>query len=298
MVDPQPPYKKQRLASDPPSEPSTSRHPPGRSKVKKSRHKAALSESDDFDEEPEPESDLPFDDDEEYMSEPKATGKRAGGKKSKGKEKEITVMARDERKKRPDTESTLRPKPRQSDFAASSPAMREDASQPKKKLPNIKKIKGAGESTTSAPSTPPVALKHNPPPETKLPLPVVAARKQPVGPQSVDLDLSNPSMYAQLFSKSNTSSGFTRRDKEEERRKELIKMRDEAKAKRLSEAAPPFDLQGQMDKIIRFEERLRAVRSPSVFPNHLAGGLKQIQARMNYPTTTTDPDATLEEGEM
>jgi hypothetical protein len=40
---------------------------------------------------------------------------------------------------------------------------------------------------------------------------------------------------------------------------------------------PTFDLQGQMDKITRYEERLRLAKSPSVYPNFLAGALKQLQ---------------------
>ncbi|KAJ7063301.1 hypothetical protein C8F01DRAFT_70648 [Mycena amicta] len=320
-----PPSKKARLASSPPSEASTSRNPYRAKPRRKKASNAVVSEpdSDEFDaaDEPESELDLPMDDDDGYMSEPKSTGKRAGGRKTKapskgGKGKDIKIMARDERKKRPaDSESAGTPASKRSKTKlgdvldvvgdlVNSPPVREDAAPPKKKLPTIKKNKPGNEPSTVGPpaaSTPAVATKSSAPPrseeDSKLPLPMVAARKQPVGPQSVDLDLSNPTMYAQLFNKSgvanSTSSGFSRRDKEEERRKELNKMRDEARAKRLNEAMPPFDLQGQTDKIIRFEEKLRMARSPAVYPNHLAGGLKQMQGKTRY--SGNDP---LEEGEM
>ncbi|KAI6039075.1 hypothetical protein EDC04DRAFT_1826882 [Pisolithus marmoratus] len=65
-------------------------------------------------------------------------------------------------------------------------------------------------------------------------------------------------------------SGLTRREKEEERRKELNRMRDEARAKRAEEAKISFDLQAQAEKIARFERRLRAENSSVLHPNFLA----------------------------
>ncbi|KAJ7219271.1 hypothetical protein GGX14DRAFT_435477 [Mycena pura] len=274
----------------------------------------------------ESESEAPIDDDE-YMSEPKSAGKRAGGRKTeaavakgaKGKE----IMARDERKRPVDatesggTAAAKRPraKPTQAgepidvvgDAAPpSSPASRDDAAPValKKKLPAIKKNKqptGAGTASVSASanSTPSMPSKPLVPTlaeeDNKLPLPVVVARKPATGPVSTDLDLSNPTMYAELFKTGagSTVSGFTRRDKEEERRKELSKMRDEARAKRIGDAAPAFDLQAQTDKISRFEEKLRLSRSPAVYPNHLAGALRLLDQSKNRFSSND-----LEDGEM
>ncbi|KAJ7109376.1 hypothetical protein C8R44DRAFT_286078 [Mycena epipterygia] len=177
----------------------------------------------------------------------------------------------------------------------------------KSKLPPIKKNKApttasggsvpasgsAGTSNLSIPPKPaPLAREE----DSKLPPPIVGARKATI-PLSVDLDLSNPMMYAQLFKSGggSTPSGFTRREKDEERRKELNRMRDEAKSKRVSDAATAFDLQGQMDKITRFEERLRSSRSPAVYPNFLAGALKALQGKKCF--AGADLEAR-EEGEM
>jgi len=300
-------------------------------------------ESDEFDPvDEDSEAEMPVednDDDDEYMSEPKSTGKRAGGAKGKpakggkGKKKPEPkeIVARDERK-RPIQDSTEpaaapvakrpRTKPTQTsgsdvvvdvvgDAPAGTPPPREDAAPAlaKKKLPQIKKNKpptgasaasvpaasGTGTSTPSIPAKPaPLATE-----DSKLPPPVVGtgARKATL-PVSADVDLSNPMMYAQLFKSGggSTPSGFTRREKDEERRKELNRMRDEARAKRINEAPPPFDLQGQMDKIIRFEEKLRNSRSPAVYPNFIAGGLKSLQAGKKC-YASNDLEAR-EEGEM
>ncbi|KAJ6547563.1 hypothetical protein B0H19DRAFT_274579 [Mycena capillaripes] len=283
------------------------------------------------------------DDEDDYMSEPKNTGKRAGGAKGKvakggkGKKKAEPkeIMAKDERKRAADSTepggapATKRPrtKPIQKSGgeavvdvvgdAATAPAgTREDAAPapPKKKLPPIKKNKtpaaasgasvpaasGTGTATPSIPPKPgpPVARTEE---ESKLPPPVVGAgARKATLPLSADVDLSNPMMYAQLFKSGggSTPSGFTRREKDEERRKELNRMRDEAKAKRMNEAPPPFDLQGQMDKITRFEERLRDSKSPAVYPNFIAGGLKSLQLGKRYTGLSANDLDAREEGEM
>ncbi|KAJ6630801.1 hypothetical protein B0H10DRAFT_2207833 [Mycena sp. CBHHK59/15] len=184
----------------------------------------------------------------------------------------------------------------------------------KQKLPAIKKNKapagpmaGTASGSTSAgtptPSTSrkpatPIAASIRTEPDSKLPPPVVGARK-PTVVASTDVDLSNPMMYAQLFKSGggSTPSGFSRREKDEERRKGLNRLRDEARVKRINEAAPAFDLQGQMDKITRFEERLRAARSAAVYPNFLAGALKQVQLGKTLKCYGGDTE-TREEGEM
>jgi hypothetical protein len=89
---------------------------------------------------------------------------------------------------------------------------------------------------------------------------------------------------------------LSRREKDEERRKELNKLREEAKAKRLLETVcrsrflfslqadhdiqgESFDLQGQFDTISRFEERLKQNRSSALYPNFLAGKWRELWER-------------------
>ncbi|KAI0928918.1 hypothetical protein AcW1_006017 [Taiwanofungus camphoratus] len=119
---------------------------------------------------------------------------------------------------------------------------------PKKlKLPTIKKNKlPAANSTT--PSTPSAPLKptHTTSEKeldtTTLP-PItpgsIAARKLMTPAGNADFDLRDKSVYAQLFSKpagSTPNSGLNRKEREEERRKELNRLREEARAKRVEEA--------------------------------------------------------------
>ncbi|KAK7014863.1 fructose-1,6-bisphosphatase [Favolaschia claudopus] len=196
--------------------------------------------------------------------------------------------------------------------AAGTPAPpRDDATTPapmKKKLPQIKKNKlpgGAANAGTKAsgPSgggsltTKVVSI---PTEESKLPPPIGSGARKATLPVSTDVDLSSPSVYAQLFKAggASTPSGFTRREKDEERRKELDRMREEARNKRINEAAPAFDLQGQADKIARFEEKLRDARSPAVYPNHIGGALQALLAGKRSFNGHTEVIGTREEGEM
>ncbi|KIJ17407.1 hypothetical protein PAXINDRAFT_154695 [Paxillus involutus ATCC 200175] len=142
----------------------------------------------------------------------------------------------------------------------------------KRKLPTIKKTKTPG--STVIPSS--TAHKPPPPPAqepTKSSLPTAEQRKQALTGVR-DVDLADSKIYAELFNKGtggNTPrSGLNRREKEEERRKELDKMRDEARARRAEEAKFTFDLQSQADNIARFEQRLRAENSTVLHPNFLA----------------------------
>ncbi|EGN92437.1 hypothetical protein SERLA73DRAFT_147151 [Serpula lacrymans var. lacrymans S7.3] len=120
---------------------------------------------------------------------------------------------------------------------------------------------------------------------------------------SADFDLRNASVYAELFNPGGAGprSGLNRKEKEEERRKELNKMRDEARAKRAEETVsfPPwvalfeimtlcvlaclqkntFDLQSQADKISRFEDRLRQSGSLALHPNFLAAKFRDDYER-------------------
>ncbi|KII88497.1 hypothetical protein PLICRDRAFT_41653 [Plicaturopsis crispa FD-325 SS-3] len=151
----------------------------------------------------------------------------------------------------------------------------------KRKLPTIKKNKPAGGASTGS-HTPATAAKVTPGPTPAAGKPPGddagkggAGGKAPPG--HAELDLRNPNIYSQIFKAAGGStprSGLNNREKAEERRKELNKMRDEARAKRAAEAKQTFDLQGQWDKISRFEERLRQERSSALFPNFLAAKFK------------------------
>lgn len=131
----------------------------------------------------------------------------------------------------------------------------------KRKLPPIKKNKKPGSIGPSTPSTmlKPAASASAPKPITgtnegsRLP---ATARKPPATAGNTDFDLRNPSVYAGLFKAvrcpnngctransvvslqaggSTPRSGLNRREKDEERRRELNKMRDDARSKRALE---------------------------------------------------------------
>ncbi|KAH9484279.1 hypothetical protein JR316_0003760 [Psilocybe cubensis] len=140
---------------------------------------------------------------------------------------------------------------------------------PKKpKLPTIKKTKlnPPGPNTPASTSAPAknFSLDH-----TGAKGPTIEERKK-LSLRQTDIDLSNSAVYKELFLKPGSVDGTPRRAKEEERRKELNKMRDEFKAKRAIESTHSFDLQAQFDKISQFEEKLRAERSSALYPNFLA----------------------------
>ncbi|KAG5728024.1 hypothetical protein E4T56_gene19419 [Termitomyces sp. T112] len=169
---------------------------------------------------------------------------------------------------RPDTRSPSPPKE-----TVAPPAKR-------RKYPTIKKNKGAGATTDAVPSSKTssnVAIKSAPPKAPDLPKPTLAgSRVPPMMVGKAELDLRDESVYKAIFNQSggNTPrSGLARQRKEEERRKELDKMRDEAREKRLSEMIPSFDLQTQYEKIKRFEETLGR---RSLFPNVLAAAWRDL----------------------
>ncbi|KAI0807593.1 hypothetical protein C8Q74DRAFT_1363080 [Fomes fomentarius] len=160
----------------------------------------------------------------------------------------------------------------------------------KRKLPPIKKNKPAGASTTG-PSTaavkPPVAATTEKK-ESLTPAPTsnqVGVRK-PAG-ASTDVNLLDSSVYSELFKgasgSSTPNSGLNRKQKEEERKKELNKMRNEARAKREAEARHSFDLQASPEKIQRYEESLRTRRSMAQFPNILGAAFKEMFDRHRAP---------------
>ncbi|KAI6108983.1 hypothetical protein EV401DRAFT_2076587 [Pisolithus croceorrhizus] len=148
----------------------------------------------------------------------------------------------------------------------------------KRKLPTISKTKQPSTvGTTPTSNNPPGTAKSSCPPSStdnlvKAPLPTIQQRKTALS-GTQDFDLRQPNIYAELFKPgggSTPGSSLTRREKEEERRKELNRMRDEARAKRAEEAKVMFDLQAQAEKIARFERRLRAENSSVLHPNFLA----------------------------
>lgn len=169
------------------------------------------------------------------------------------------------------------------DTTATQGAAEKDAANPpvpkRRKLPTITKTRQPGAvGTTPALSNPTTTTKPSGPlpPSTgdlvKPPLPSIQQRKTALS-GTQDFDLRQPNIYAELFKPGGASapgSSLTRREKEEERRKELNRMRDEARAKRAEEAKITFDLQAQAEKIARFERRLRGENSSALHPNFLA----------------------------
>ncbi|KAI0682443.1 hypothetical protein BC835DRAFT_1400182 [Cytidiella melzeri] len=145
----------------------------------------------------------------------------------------------------------------------------------KPKLPPIKKNK-----TSAPPNAPPLPAKPPARPtliKTDLVLPVSGARKSAAPANNADFDLRDASVYASLFAKpsgSTPNAGLVRKEREEERRKELNKMRDEARAKRTQEMKESFDLQASHEKIQRFVEKLFGRRSAAMYPNMLGGAFK------------------------
>lgn len=228
---------------------------------------------------------------------------------SKKEEKEFAI--RDERKlpaptasmskeKQPlPSTSNKRPAPKEEDHAVPATLDASEKAQPessitaedpvppppkKRKLPPIKKNK------TTTPSTPstarpaaPAAKKEPPaPPPPATPSTDTSVRKVAATANHADFDLRDKSVYAQLFSKpagSTPNAGLNRKEKEEERRRELNKMREEARAKRATEAKRAFDLQAAQEKISKVEERFRARKSMAAFPNVLGGYFKAIYDR-------------------
>lgn len=156
----------------------------------------------------------------------------------------------------------------------------------KRKLPPFKKTKSMQPSASSTPApagsskTGPGDAKPKTTPAENKAAPATGARKAAGLMGGTDLDLSDKSLYNELF-KGSATSGSSRRAKDEERRKELDNMKREYKAKREAEHmhTPPFDLQAQTEKLLRFEERLRQVGSAALYPNYLAGKWRELWER-------------------
>lgn len=267
-----------------------------------------------------------FDDDDEFIDDDdeahmkgskkgktkgvKAAGKGKGKTKAKPEVKEIKM--KDERKipkpalpaPQPPSSKRLKVQDAGDTPGGDSQLMKDDhATQaPKKKLPTIKKNKELG---AAGPSTPSVAksvssVSTAPKDEFSLTNTLTPASRKPPLVSGGDLDLSNSSVYSSLF-KPATNTPRTASNRDAERRKELNKMREEARAKRELEANYHFDLQGDMEKILRFEDRLRSIRSPTVYPNVLGAKWKEQwerDKRHRVQTPSRDVDGGREEGEM
>ncbi|KAF5365740.1 hypothetical protein D9758_003348 [Tetrapyrgos nigripes] len=232
-----------------------------------------------------------------------AKGKNAkGGKGSKAKADEPKeIMIKDERQGSSSKRIIV-------DDNVSTPVKEtEDASIPKKKkLPSIKKNKPPGVNTGSTTATNPKSASST----AKAPVdgisltPSNPAVRVPPASVSTDFDLRDKNVYAMLLGGSGGSSSAsgTKREKEEQRRKELNKLRDEAKAKRAMEAKDSFDLQAGVDKILRFEERLRRANSAVLYPNILGGKMKEVweheRRRRDMEAAKREFEANHEEGEM
>ncbi|KAG6909715.1 hypothetical protein DXG01_015917 [Tephrocybe rancida] len=231
----------------------------------------------------------------------------AKAKANKGKGKSFSVGARDERRPgRPqpnatETKASLptgTKRPRATSKATSkaeddpvdivgdvdvrpntrspSPPPKEPAPPPPKrrKYPTINKNKGATASEPASKAGHAAGLKSATPQLSDLPKPtLVGSRVPPTMVGSSDFDLRDANVYKDLFLKPGGNAGLALQKKNEERQKEINKMRDEARAKRMSEMATSFDLQTQFEKIKRFEETLG--RS-CLYPNFLASKWRDV----------------------
>lgn len=241
------------------------------------------------------------DDDDDFTPEP-TTSKRAAPSKAKGKttktaaDKPITV--KDERRGVPSRSGPSFPGKRgvlnddgdEDDSTSKADSVEAAPPPPKKpKLPPIKKNKPS--TGTSTPTGLPAKLPPKPAAVDKdgLALGVAGARKPAATANNADFDLRDASVYASLFMKpggATPNSGLSRKEKEEERRKELNKMREEARRKREAGLKNSFDLQAAQEKIARFESRLRSRlgHTSATYPNVLCGALKDDweRARIAY----------------
>ncbi|KAL4265221.1 hypothetical protein AB1N83_000094 [Pleurotus pulmonarius] len=243
------------------------------------------------------EADFTYDADEpKWPKKGKASSKRSSAKapttrRSKGKPAKVVekpIPMKDERRSHlkestPASESTsgvkrARPKDAELDVDGFEPSAMEASNSMGASSQTDGSATAGENATSSGPNTPSIASASAPkaiaglatkqgagdPKAANLPRPAAY-----VG--MTDFDLRNPNVYSELFktaSGNTPRSGLNRREKEEERLKELDKMRDEARTKRMAEAKPPFDLQAQVEKIYNFEQRL-VNRSSALYPNCL-----------------------------
>ncbi|KAI9057889.1 hypothetical protein FKP32DRAFT_1597850 [Trametes sanguinea] len=280
-----------------------------KSSSKKPRRQVVWTDDEDEDEFDDPEvvvtDDDDFDPEPDYTTKKsgkarstKAASGKAGGKTKAGKDKEEKeITFRDERKSAAmNSGQPERPSApvRSSSALAIDPS--DEANIPKKrKLPTIKKNKPstAGSTAPSTPSLPKPATTAGDKKETLTPALTsnqVSSRK-PAG-ASADLNLLDSSVYSELFKSKpgvgTPDSGLNRKQKEEERRRELNKMRDEARARREAEAKNSFDLQAAPEKIERFV-LLHLRHSTARYPNVLGAVFKEIYDRNRASAPAAEP---------
>ncbi|GJJ12412.1 hypothetical protein Clacol_006654 [Clathrus columnatus] len=133
----------------------------------------------------------------------------------------------------------------------------------KKKLPTIKKkAKPLGVLPSSSASVTPSTV---PSPSSKPPVVPGSGTNKEVAPLTTlnpsgsgDFDLRDSNTWQSLLGKKNSTSGprvgIEKRVSTQERRKQLDKMREEARALRNEQLKTTFDLQAQSQKILRYEK--------------------------------------------
>ncbi|KAF8507333.1 hypothetical protein BU17DRAFT_100594 [Hysterangium stoloniferum] len=165
-----------------------------------------------------------------------------------------------------------------------------DAGPPKKKLPTIKKKPKVGTAANSSVAPPGAGAVSRPEgsvlkPGTATGTTTATSLRSSAVPATTlnpsgtgDFDLRDSSTWQSLIGKGTSSSGprvgVEKRVSTEERRKQLDKLRDEARAQRVDQFRQTFDLQAQSLKINRFEVRssvpgLLQYRSLSAFTEEI-----------------------------
>lgn len=142
----------------------------------------------------------------------------------------------------------------------------------KKKLPPIKKNKSlASTAPSSGPSTP-----SGPSSLAAKAIVNSAARKtanatgRPPTTQAADVNLSDSNVYNMLFKASGSSTPRVGVNVREERRKELDRMRDQAREQRMADLKKStFDLLASQEKVSGFEIQMRSRNSPALYPAHM-----------------------------
>ncbi|KAG5641285.1 hypothetical protein DXG03_005576 [Asterophora parasitica] len=148
----------------------------------------------------------------------------------------------------------------------------------KRKLPKINKNKPVGAASGPTSAKPPLPAADSTQPVVPILPESKTARKTPAMLGNTDFDLRDSSVYRELFKAPSGSNprGLSRQERDKERRKELDKLRDDARAKRMAEMTVSFNLQAQSEKIELFEEGLRSKKSSAIFPNFLAAKWREL----------------------
>ncbi|KAG9318481.1 hypothetical protein JVU11DRAFT_572 [Chiua virens] len=204
----------------------------------------------------------------------KGKSKPGQSRGAKEKEKDRDILMKDERKLTVPPTTTSRASSAAAQSQPSDLFSNEDLAPSSAVDAPPDALQSANDSLTRLDVSTPAAATQKPPPPPvqelpKASLPASEQRKQALTGVR-DIDLGNSKIYAELFKSTGGNTPRSGLKNAEERRRELDKMRDEARAKRAEEAKFTFDLQAQADKIAHFEQRLRAENSTVVHPNFLA----------------------------